>query len=130
MLRRLSIRNIVLIDRLDIDLAPGLCVITGETGAGKSIFLDALGLALGFRADSDLLGIHDGHDGTGVVTAVFAPPAGHRVFDLLAEQGFWPDGGGGTGLAALPFRGRPQSRLYRRPAGEHRLVAPGGRQPG
>ena len=55
MLRTLSIRNVVLIDRLDLGFEPGLSVLTGETGAGKSILLDALGLALGVRADARLL---------------------------------------------------------------------------
>jgi DNA repair protein RecN (Recombination protein N) len=55
MLNRLSIRNIVTIDKADIAFADGLCVLTGETGAGKSILLDALGLALGARADQRLL---------------------------------------------------------------------------
>ncbi len=90
MLQRLSIRNIVLIDRLDIDLAPGLCVITGETGAGKSIFLDALGLALGFRADSGLLGEND-HQAS--VTAVFALPKNHPGHAMLHEQGLAPETG-------------------------------------
>ena len=52
MLRQLAIHNIVLVERLEIDFEPGLGVLTGETGAGKSILLDALGLALGSRADS------------------------------------------------------------------------------
>ncbi|RUY08891.1 DUF2813 domain-containing protein, partial [Mesorhizobium sp. M7A.F.Ca.US.005.03.2.1] len=51
MLSRLSIRDIVLIEKLDIDFQPGLSVLTGETGAGKSILLDALSLALGARGD-------------------------------------------------------------------------------
>ena len=55
MLRRLSIRNYVLISSLDIDLGAGMAVFTGETGAGKSILLDALGLALGERAASGVL---------------------------------------------------------------------------
>jgi DNA repair protein RecN (Recombination protein N) len=55
MLTRLSIRNIVLIEALDLDFSRGLGVLTGETGAGKSILLDALGLALGNRADSGLV---------------------------------------------------------------------------
>ena len=50
MLARLSIRDIILIDRLDLDFAQGLAVLTGETGAGKSILLDAFALALGARA--------------------------------------------------------------------------------
>ena len=55
MLSRLSIRNVVLIEALDLDFAGGLGVLTGETGAGKSILLDALGLVLGARADSGLV---------------------------------------------------------------------------
>ena len=51
MLRSLSIRDIVLIERLELEVRPGLSVLTGETGAGKSIILDALGLALGGRGD-------------------------------------------------------------------------------
>src|SRR5260370_8425239 len=54
MLLGLNIRDIVLIDRLDLALRAGLCVLTGETGAGKSILLDALGLALGKRAERGL----------------------------------------------------------------------------
>ena len=52
MLLGLTIRDVVLIDRLSLAFRPGLCVLTGETGAGKSILLDALGLALGRRADA------------------------------------------------------------------------------
>ena len=55
MLLGLTIRDVVLIDRLALAFRPGLCVLTGETGAGKSILLDALGLALGRRADAALL---------------------------------------------------------------------------
>ena len=55
MLRNLSIRNYTLIEHLDLDIDSGLTVITGETGAGKSIVLDALGLALGNRADGRAL---------------------------------------------------------------------------
>ena len=54
MLRQLSISNVVLIDRLELEFEPGLGVLTGETGAGKSILLDSLGLALGARADTGL----------------------------------------------------------------------------
>ena len=68
MLTALSIRDIVLIEKLDISLEEGLTVLTGETGAGKSILLDALGLALGGRGDSGL--VRHGA-AKGVVTAVF-----------------------------------------------------------
>lgn len=55
MLTHLSIRDVVLIEKLDLGLAPGLTVLTGETGAGKSILLDSLGLALGERASGGLV---------------------------------------------------------------------------
>ncbi|MCS6780985.1 MAG: AAA family ATPase [Geminicoccaceae bacterium] len=84
MLTGLSIRDIVLIDRLELELGPGLTVLTGETGAGKSIVLDALGLALGGRAGRDLLRPGAGR---GLVAARFAPPSDHPVRALLAEQG-------------------------------------------
>jgi DNA repair protein RecN (Recombination protein N) len=84
MLVQLAIRDIVLIDRLDLGLGPGLNVLTGETGAGKSILLDALGLALGRRADAGLVrqGVAQG-----VVAATFEPEEGHPVQSLLDEQG-------------------------------------------
>lgn len=89
MLCRLSIRDIVLIERLDLDFAEGLCVLTGETGAGKSILLDALSLALGSRGDGSL--VRSGQP-QGQVTAVFEPAPGHRVFALLAENGIADEG--------------------------------------
>jgi DNA repair protein RecN (Recombination protein N) len=84
MLTSLTIRDVVLIERLDLAFEPGLCVLTGETGAGKSILLDALGLALGGRADRDL--VRPGA-AQAVVSAVFAPAAGDPVHALLAEHG-------------------------------------------
>ena len=80
MLSRLSIRDIVLIDRLDIDFAAGLAVLTGETGAGKSILLDAFALALGARGDQALVrqGIEQGQ-----VTAVFEVERSHPARALL-----------------------------------------------
>ena len=84
MLTALSIREVVLIERLDLHFGSGLTVLTGETGAGKSILLDSLGLALGARADSGL--VRAGAEQASV-TASFAPPLGHPVFDLLHDQG-------------------------------------------
>src|SRR5258708_1300744 len=74
MLIGLTIRDFVLIERLDLTLKPGLCVLTGETGAGKSILLDALGLALGMRAESGL--VRSGAS-QAAVSAAFSPPADH-----------------------------------------------------
>ena len=88
MLTHLSIRDVVTVDKLDIDFAAGLCVLTGETGAGKSIVLDALGLALGSRADAGL--IRAGADKLSV-TASFALPRKHDVFRRLAEQDLTPE---------------------------------------
>jgi DNA repair protein RecN (Recombination protein N) len=90
MLTALSIRDIVLIEKLDIALEAGLTVLTGETGAGKSILLDALGLALGGRGDSTL--VRHGAS-KGVVTAAFSLPATHEALGILEEQGIETDGG-------------------------------------
>ena len=83
MLQHLSIHNVVLIEALDLELAPGMTVLTGETGAGKSILLDALGLALGARGDGSL--VRAGAERASV-TATFALPVDHPVFALLAEE--------------------------------------------
>lgn len=83
MLTALSIRDVVLIEALDLDFGPGLGVLTGETGAGKSILLDALGLALGGRGDSGL--VRHGA-AQAVVTASFDPPP-PDLATLLDENG-------------------------------------------
>jgi DNA repair protein RecN (Recombination protein N) len=84
MLARLSIRDIVLIERLDIEFSRGLAVLTGETGAGKSILLDAFALALGGRGDAGLVrhGVEQGQ-----VTAVFDVPKGHPAATILSDNG-------------------------------------------
>ena len=84
MLSRLSIRNVVLIEALDIEFQSGLTVLTGETGAGKSILLDALGLALGSRAD---FGLIRNEADRASVTAEFEIEADHPVWDVLSEIG-------------------------------------------
>jgi DNA repair protein RecN (Recombination protein N) len=88
MLLGLTIREIVLIDRLDLALRPGLCVLTGETGAGKSILLDALGLALGRRAEAGLVR-HGAAEAA--VTAEFAVGRNHSAHAILREAGFAGD---------------------------------------
>ncbi len=88
MLEALSIRDIVLIDKLDLEFGAGLSVLTGETGAGKSILLDAFSLALGGRGDAAL--VRRGAS-QGQVTAIFALARDHPVVALLAENGLEPD---------------------------------------
>jgi DNA repair protein RecN (Recombination protein N) len=90
MLSRLSIRDIVLIERLDIDYAGGLAVLTGETGAGKSILLDAFALALGSRGDASL--VRQGAE-QGQVTAAFDIEGDHPALALLGENGIAAEDG-------------------------------------
>jgi DNA repair protein RecN (Recombination protein N) len=89
MLAGLSIRDVVIIDRLDLSFGEGLNVLTGETGAGKSILLDALGLALGERSDQAL--IRQGA-AQAVVSAAFEVDADDELHALLAEHGLDGDG--------------------------------------
>ena len=89
MLIQLSIRDIVLIDRLDLAFSQGLSVLTGETGAGKSILLDSLSLALGGRGDGGL--VRHGED-KGQVTAVFDVPMDHPARKVLRENDLDDDG--------------------------------------
>ncbi|GLK63830.1 DNA repair protein RecN [Paracoccus kondratievae] len=85
MLRHLDIRDMLLIDRLELEFRPGLNVLTGETGAGKSILLDCLGFVLGWRGRADL--VRQGAT-QGEVTAVFDLPPDHPARTLLDEAGF------------------------------------------
>jgi DNA repair protein RecN (Recombination protein N) len=88
MLLGLTIRDVVLIDRLSLAFRSGLCVLTGETGAGKSILLDALGLALGRRAEAGL--VRPGAE-QAVVSAEFAVGPNHPAAAILAEAGIATD---------------------------------------
>ena len=90
MLRSLSVRDVVLIKRLDLSFRDGLCVLTGETGAGKSILLDSLGLALGVRAEARLVR-HGAEQAS--VTAAFELAPGNGIEAILEEQGL-EDGDG------------------------------------
>ena len=82
MLRSLDIRDMLIIDRLELEFQPGLNVLTGETGAGKSILLDSLGFVLGWRGRADLVRAGAAQ---GEVTAVFDLPRGHDAEDVLKE---------------------------------------------
>jgi DNA repair protein RecN (Recombination protein N) len=84
MLASLAIRDVVLIERLDLSFGPGLTVLTGETGAGKSILLDSLGLACGARAEGGLVRAGQAQCS---VAAGFLPPANHPALAILEEQG-------------------------------------------
>ena len=88
MLLSLSIRYVVLIEKLDLSFDKGLCVFTGETGAGKSILLDALSLALGARAETDLIRYGDEQLS---VTAEFQVDEKHPALSILTEQGLDTD---------------------------------------
>jgi DNA repair protein RecN (Recombination protein N) len=89
MLRSLDIRDVLIIDRLSLELGPGLNVLTGETGAGKSILLDALGFVLGWRGRAEL--VRQGA-AQGEVTAVFDLPPAHPAVAVLAEAGIEAEG--------------------------------------
>ena len=89
MLKFLSIRDVVLIDKLDIDFSKGLTVLSGETGAGKSILLDSLGLILGNRSETSL--IRTGADKL-VVTAIFDIDASNKIYDIAKEYDLDIDG--------------------------------------
>ena len=97
MLSALAIRDVVLIDRLELSFEDGLCVLTGETGAGKSILLDALGLALGARGDAALVRrSHDDRRSTATVTAEFQLDETDRdtVREVLERNDLEPPGPG------------------------------------
>jgi DNA repair protein RecN (Recombination protein N) len=113
MLTALSIRDVVLIDRLDLSFEQGLCVLTGETGAGKSILLDSLGLALGARADSGLVR-HSAE--RAVVTAMFEIGPDHPAHALLTEQGLDDPGGELVLRRMLGIDGRSRAFVNDQPA--------------
>ena len=143
MLRQLAIHNVVLVEQLELEFEPGLGVLTGETGAGKSILLDALGLALGARADTAL--VRAGQDGASV-SAEIELGRDHPAHALLAEQGIEldpgepliirrtlkSDGGSRAFIGGAPRAGRtaPRSRRARggnpRPARRSRTAQPQG----
>lgn len=87
MLRSLDIRDMLIIDKLTLEFQPGLNVLTGETGAGKSILLDSLGFVLGWRGRAEL--VRQGAE-RGEVMAAFDLPPGHAAHAILEDAGFEP----------------------------------------
>ncbi len=115
MLSSLSIRDVVLVEALDLEIRDGLTVLTGETGAGKSIILDALGLALGGRGDAGL--VRSGAK-QAVATAVFSAPDDPSFLDMLTERGFEAVPGEDLILRrALTADGRSRAWINDQPAG-------------
>ncbi len=108
MLYALSIRDLVLVDRLDLCVGEGFTALTGETGAGKSILLDALGLACGGRADRGL--IRKGAS-QAMATAAFRPPGDHPVHGVLRDHGIEANEDGVVLRRILQADGRSRSYL-------------------
>src|SRR4030081_2341702 len=105
MLLGLTIRDVVLIERLSLAFRPGLCVLTGETGAGKSILMDALALALGRRADASL--VRPGAE-QAAVAAEFAVGGNHPASAILDKAGI------ATDLSGTVVRSRALTAALRR----------------
>ena len=109
MLGTLTIRDVVLIEKLDLDFAPGFTALTGETGAGKSILLDALGLALGLRAEARLVRAGAAQAS---VAAEFRLASGHAAFALLAAHGIEAPGGDGALILRRTLGADGRSRAF------------------
>lgn len=112
MLTQITIKNIVLIDQLTLTPGTTLTTLTGETGAGKSILLDSLGLALGARADAGL--VRSGTD-KGQVTAIFECDSKHPAFKLLADQDIECDDGQIIMRRSLTSDGRSKAMVNDQP---------------
>ncbi|GIV20368.1 MAG: DNA repair protein RecN [Armatimonadota bacterium] len=122
MLVELSVEQIAIIDRLNLRFEPGLNVLTGETGAGKSILIDALGLALGERAETEMLRAGAEH---AQVTAVFDVSASARLAARIQELGATPEDGLLYLTRELFAGGRSQARINGRPVPVATLKAVG-----
>ena len=124
MLRSLSIRDFAIVDRLDLEFAPGFTVLTGETGAGKSILIDALAVVLGARADSAL--VREGKD-RAEVSAAFATEDNGTLIAYLQDNDLAGDEGEcllrrvveASGRSRTYVNGRPATVLQLKDIGEH-----------
>ncbi|MEG3638967.1 DNA repair protein RecN [Magnetococcus sp. PR-3] len=112
MLRQLTIEHIALIERLELEFNAGLSVITGETGAGKSIVLDSLGLILGERAD---LGLIRAGSERAMVSGHFTPPAGHPAWDWLQARDLDRDEDGVYLRRVISHKGRGKAYINETP---------------
>ena len=110
MLTTLSIRDFVLVDSLDIEFGAGLCVLTGETGAGKSILLDALSLAIGARADASQ--VRGGRDAKACITATFELQDQHTVIQRLIDHDIPLPAGGDPLILRRTITADGRSRAY------------------
>ena len=108
MLLHLSVKNLALIDALEMDFCAGFNVLTGETGAGKSIIVDSLKLALGGKNERDLLGNGAAH---GVVEATFDIAHNAAVNDILQQEQIEPDGEQVTLSRQISANGRSTCRV-------------------
>ena len=122
MLRRLSIRDLAVIDSLDLEFGPGLCALTGETGAGKSILIDGLGLALGRRAGADM--VRAGATRASVA-AEFSLAPGGAAAAWLAARGLDDEGGRAILRRAVGADGRSRAFVNDRPTTVSALAALG-----
>lgn len=120
MLTELSIRDIVLIDKLSLVFSDGLNVLTGETGAGKSILLDSVGLALGARADRSL--VRSGSE-KGVVAATFTLPLAHPVFEKLQDLAIDGNAGEIRLKRQVAADGRSRAWVNEEPVGQASLAS-------
>jgi len=113
MIEQIHIEEFAVIDRLDLELGPSLNILTGETGAGKSVIVDAINMTLGERADADM--IRSGSD-RAIVEVVFDLSRSSKAVDVLRMAGFEPEDGRVILSREIHSNGRSQCRVNGRPA--------------